>query len=112
MVITIIYGKCNAMAFCQKMMVKKMKAKYDLIIFDCDGTLVDSEALINLVFSEIMQDIGYDKYTYDYCIKNFVGLSYPNVVASIIKEYPDLPFKKLAEKFIKATNRRIPKELK
>jgi HAD superfamily hydrolase (TIGR01509 family) len=89
-----------------------MKKKYDLIIFDCDGTLVDSESLINLVFSEMMQDIGYTEYTYDYCIDNFVGLSYPSVVNIIINKHPDLPFKELEEKFIKATNNRIPKELK
>lgn len=90
---------------------KKMK-KYDLIIFDCDGTLVDSETLINLIFAEVMQAGGYNKYTYDYCIDNFSGYSYPDVVSTIVREYPDIPVKNLEEKFIKAINDRIPKELK
>ncbi len=32
--------------------------KYDLIIFDCDGTLVDSEALSNKVIAELMRELG------------------------------------------------------
>lgn len=32
--------------------------EYQLIIFDCDGTLVDSEPLTNRVISELMKDYG------------------------------------------------------
>jgi HAD superfamily hydrolase (TIGR01509 family) len=43
-----------------------------LIIFDCDGTLVDSEIIASRVFPEVWAGMGV-KMTADYFICNFVG---------------------------------------
>lgn len=47
---------------------------FDLVIFDCDGVLVDSERLIVRVEAQICQERGWDL-TEDDVIREFVGLS-------------------------------------
>lgn len=48
--------------------------KYDLIIFDCDGVLVDSEPMANKIFAELIHDLGF-KISYDECENIFTGRS-------------------------------------
>ena len=45
---------------------------FDLVIFDCDGVLVDSEPLVNRVYVEMLGELGY---TLDYsaCLSEFAG---------------------------------------
>ena len=45
-----------------------------LVIFDCDGVLVDSEPLANRILSECFQDAGFP-IDYDTCTHTMVGLS-------------------------------------
>lgn len=56
---------------------------FDLVIFDCDGTLVDSEELNNVSTAEILADIGLARYTPDYNMANFIGKSQPEIWAII-----------------------------
>jgi HAD superfamily hydrolase (TIGR01509 family) len=51
------------------------KLKKRVIIFDCDGTLVDTEYQINSAAAQILQKMGYKKYTADYCTKIFYALN-------------------------------------
>lgn len=53
--------------------------KYDLIIFDCDGTLVDSEYLNNEVSAEIITEFGIEGYDADRCIQDFAGTSWSDI---------------------------------
>lgn len=46
---------------------------FDLIIFDCDGTLVDSEYLCNFSTSQVLADLGFPQYTPEYCLHHFIG---------------------------------------
>lgn len=46
---------------------------FDLIIFDCDGTLVDSELLCNFSTSEVLTALGFARYTPEYCLRTFIG---------------------------------------
>lgn len=48
--------------------------QFDLVIFDCDGVLVDSERLIVKVEAQICQERGWDL-TEEDVIREFVGLS-------------------------------------
>lgn len=67
-----------------------MKTK--LIIFDCDGVLVDSEPLSNQIIAEEITKMGYPLTTEE-AMKNFAGGSLANVTAFIKKhiggEVPD-----------------------
>jgi beta-phosphoglucomutase-like phosphatase (HAD superfamily) len=58
----------------------------DLIIFDCDGTLVDSEYLCNKVIADILAGFGLPQYTADYCVDHFAGMSAPVALDIISRE--------------------------
>jgi len=63
-----------------------MKTKpFDLVIFDCDGVLVDSEPLANRVFVQIVREHGYeiDEKTY---LKKFSGMILPDRINAIERE--------------------------
>jgi len=48
--------------------------RFDLVIFDCDGVLVDSEVIVNRVFADLLNELGANV-TLDYMFENFVGYS-------------------------------------
>lgn len=48
----------------------------NLVIFDCDGVLVDSEPISNRVFRDMLGEIGLSL-TLEYMYEHFVGLSMP-----------------------------------
>jgi HAD superfamily hydrolase (TIGR01509 family) len=52
----------------------------DLVIFDCDGVLVDSEALANEVLARLLTEAGLSTTTEE-AMATYVGLSMPSVVA-------------------------------
>ena len=48
---------------------------YDLIIFDCDGTIVDSELIYNTAISEMITECGGRGFTPEYCLDHFTGMT-------------------------------------
>lgn len=50
-------------------------ASYDTIIFDCDGTLTDSEYLNNKATAALLASYGFPKYTVEYSMDNWVGMT-------------------------------------
>ena len=46
--------------------------RYELIIFDCDGVLVDSEPIYHTVLSEMLNEIGLP-FTYEESVETFAG---------------------------------------
>ena len=46
---------------------------FDLVIFDCDGTLVNSEYLNNKVVADYLNALGFAQYTPDYAYRHFAG---------------------------------------
>jgi HAD superfamily hydrolase (TIGR01509 family) len=53
-----------------------------LIIFDCDGVLVDSEILFNMIVAEALTEHGYPIDT-DTAIARFTGMSMPSLLAIV-----------------------------
>jgi HAD superfamily hydrolase (TIGR01509 family) len=49
---------------------------YELVIFDCDGVLVDSEVITNRIFAQMLGEIGVSM-TLDEVFDRFVGRSMP-----------------------------------
>ncbi len=62
-----------------------IKKKYDLIIFDCDGTLVDSEYLHNKINSDIFVQVSLPQYTPEKCIEDFSGYNWKDIKI-VVKE--------------------------
>jgi HAD superfamily hydrolase (TIGR01509 family) len=56
-----------------------------LVIFDCDGVLVDSEPPANRVFSQALQNLGLP-YTYERTLAQFMGKSMKTCIAQIEAE--------------------------
>ncbi|MCP4391503.1 MAG: HAD family hydrolase [Gammaproteobacteria bacterium] len=52
-----------------------MKPELDLVIFDCDGVLVDSERLANEVFAGVLEEVCGLQFTLDDMFDTFVGHS-------------------------------------
>ncbi|MFA0086608.1 HAD family hydrolase [Vibrio sp. 10N.261.51.F12] len=63
-----------------------------LIIFDCDGTLVDSERLCNLALERQLAEVGLN-YSADYLIEHYRGVKFTEILTSIQSEsqltFPD-----------------------
>ncbi|MEM9469051.1 MAG: HAD family phosphatase [Pseudomonadota bacterium] len=60
---------------------------YDLIIFDCDGTLVNSELLANTVSANLMNDLGLNEYTPHNFMEEFMGQTWTNIAQIIEKRH-------------------------
>ncbi len=52
---------------------------YDLVIFDCDGTLVDSETLNNQATLDVLSACGVDGYTLDHAFHHWMGTTYSSI---------------------------------
>jgi HAD superfamily hydrolase (TIGR01509 family) len=64
---------------------------FDLVIFDCDGVLVDSEIISARMLVEELARLGV-QIDLDYVARHFLGRSYPTVMAQIRREFGlDLP---------------------
>lgn len=64
-----------------------MKNNYDLIIFDCDGTLVDSEYLNNKVSSDLLIEFGLTEYTPMRCLEEFSGSTWTDIKNKLEKRH-------------------------
>ncbi len=60
---------------------------YDLIIFDCDGTLADSEIAHNTVLVEQLHALGLTEYTLEKCMETYMGRAVTDIVESVEKNY-------------------------
>lgn len=57
--------------------------RFDLIIFDCDGVLVDSERLANRVFAKVIEEECGLLFSEEQMFDNFVGHSYQHCMEKI-----------------------------
>ncbi|MBL6784804.1 MAG: HAD family phosphatase [Rickettsiales bacterium] len=56
-----------------------MNPIFELVIFDCDGTLITSEVLNNTAVSKALNHLGYNRYDLDLCLKTFQGKSFKDI---------------------------------
>lgn len=59
---------------------------YDLIIFDCDGVLVDSEPVSNRILADCFREEGF-AVSYEKAVADYVGLSLKSVFAMAEAEF-------------------------
>jgi HAD superfamily hydrolase (TIGR01509 family) len=64
---------------------------FDLVIFDCDGVLIDSEIISARMLIAELGTLGV-RVDLDYVARHFLGRSYPTVMAQIRRDFSlDLP---------------------
>jgi HAD superfamily hydrolase (TIGR01509 family) len=57
--------------------------EYSLVIFDCDGTLADSEIAHNQVLCDQLHDIGLFEYTAEKCMEMFMGRAITDIIDDV-----------------------------
>jgi len=63
---------------------------YELIIFDCDGTLVDSEKISNRVIGGMLRDLGIKISDHETYLK-FSGTSFANIMSFVEEQLGAMP---------------------
>ncbi|WOC15310.1 HAD family hydrolase [Pseudochrobactrum sp. MP213Fo] len=85
-------------------------SKPQLILFDCDGVLVDSEFIAAQIESELLTDAGY-AISPEEIAERFAGLTWPTILMEIERESSMPISASLIEKSRKLMTERIKKEL-
>ena len=86
--------------------------EHSLIIFDCDGTLVDSETLYNTITSELLVGLGFPEYTPERCIELFAGQAWSTIKKTLENKHGDIIPSDIIERYIKIANGRMDTDLK
>ena len=60
--------------------------RFELVIFDCDGVLVDSEPIINQAHAHVLTSSGYPITEQD-LVERFCGMSDPETLKIIEREW-------------------------
>jgi len=83
----------------------------NLIIFDCDGTLVDSEMLYNGVTADLLGDIGLPEYTLERCLEEFTGHSWSTIRARLIDKHGSMIPDDIIQQYIERASRAMEHDL-
>jgi HAD superfamily hydrolase (TIGR01509 family) len=59
---------------------------FDLVIFDCDGTLTDSEYVNNQAMLDVLSEMGFTHYDIEHAYKYWLGSTITTSLAQIEKE--------------------------
>ena len=76
-----------------------LNTSFDLVIFDCDGVLVDSERIANEVFAQILKEVCDLEFTLDQMFDHFVGNSQAQCLKIIEEMLGEAPPDALAERY-------------
>ena len=63
-----------------------MRSRFELVIFDCDGVLVDSEPIINQAHAHVLTVCGYPITEQD-LVERFCGMSDAEMLGVIEREW-------------------------
>ncbi len=85
---------------------------FDLLIFDCDGTLVDSEYLNNLAVVQLLAEEGLSQYDMDYAFEHFVGLRIKPILDEIAVKTGHTFRHDFAERYVRRVEDLAPEYLK
>jgi HAD superfamily hydrolase (TIGR01509 family) len=83
---------------------------FDLVIFDCDGVLVDSERIANREFALLLREIGLE-FTLEEMFETFVGNSMPRCVEIITSRLGHAPPDDLLDRYHQVTRVALLNEL-
>jgi HAD superfamily hydrolase (TIGR01509 family) len=84
-----------------------MPASFDLIIFDCDGVLVDSERIANRVFARVLEEECGLSLSLEQMFHHFVGHSQAQCLAIIEEMTGAIPPPGLGERYRNEINREL-----
>ncbi len=73
---------------------------FDLVIFDCDGTLTDSESVNNRALLGVLHEDGFTQFDLDYAYANWVGTTVSSILLNIQMETGRMPASDLLPRYI------------
>lgn len=73
---------------------------FELIIFDCDGTLTDSEYVNSQALLEVLHAEGFTQYDIEYAYAHWVGTTVTNILLSIQMETGRIPPKDIVQRYM------------
>lgn len=85
---------------------------FELLIFDCDGTLVDTEYANNFATIELLHEQGLTQYDMDYAMENFVGTRFNEILRDISAETGHIFPDDMSARYIKRAKDILPEHLK
>lgn len=85
---------------------------YDLIIFDCDGTLTDSEYLNNRALLDILHEDGFTQFDLDYAYRHWVGTTVSNILLNVQMETGRVPAGDIVQRYIRRVSELQQVEMK
>jgi len=84
--------------------------QYDLIIFDCDGTLVRSEDICNQSLTDLVNIYSPYPYTLNHALENWAGMTLSDVLKMVAKEQ-DINFPPdMRDRYVVACNKAYTKD--
>ena len=84
-----------------------MDSSFDLVIFDCDGVLVDSERVANEVFARVLDEVCGLQFTLDEMFDTFVGHSRDQCLSKIEAIIGEPPPPELDRRYQQDINRAL-----
>jgi len=72
-----------------------------LVIFDCDGTLVDSETLNNHALIDVLHEDGFGPYTVEDALTSWAGNTISTILMQIQMETERMPAKDIVQRYIR-----------
>jgi HAD superfamily hydrolase (TIGR01509 family) len=85
---------------------------HEMLIFDCDGTLVDSEYLNNLATLELLKEEGLTQFDMDYAFTHFVGLRLKFILSEISKLTGHVFPNTMSERYVALVEKMAPQYMK
>lgn len=82
-----------------------------LILFDCDGTLVDSEWLYNSITAELLNGLGFSEYTPELCIELFAGQAWSSIKKTLEAKHGMQIPRDIVERYIAISNQKMDTNL-
>lgn len=82
-----------------------------LILFDCDGTLVDSEHLYNSITAELLQGLGFEEYTTERCIELFAGQAWSMIKSTLEAKHGAVIPADIVQRYIHVANQKMDTDL-
>ena len=92
-------------------MISKNISNYDLVIFDCDGTLVNSEALCNQALLGLVNQYSQQHYTIHHALESWAGNTVSAVLATVEAEQSIKLPTDIAQRYVDACNAALKSDL-
>ena len=88
------------------------KERFDLVIFDCDGTLVDSERLNIMAVAQVLGELGLKDYTQERIFNDYAGERFSSILQMISEDTGFMFPEDTVQRFLTRVRELAPEHMK